>query len=93
MTKRTKKKSRKTPAKVNKVKRSLADFQRDKTMSARRKTCPVCQLPESVRDELRAARTQKIPRLVMLEWLTEELGYNISNAALDTHGNGKHDLR
>lgn len=74
-------------------KRSLADYQRDKTMAERRSTCLVCQLPDSVRGELRTARSAKIPRLVMLEWLNEELGYEITNSQLDVHGNGKHDLR
>lgn len=69
--------------------RSLLQFMRDK----RKLTCKICQLPQSVRDELAAARAKKVPRALQLEWLQAEVGLSISGEELEVHKQGRHDDR
>lgn len=74
-----------------KEKVGLLDYARTKRIAELRASCPICALPVDVRQQLPVARTRKIPRATVLAWLTE-LGYKVSNAELDTHGQGKHDV-
>lgn len=64
----------------------LADFMKAK----RRAACKVCQLPADVLDQLVAARTAKIRRPDMLEWLRTEVGVDVTDAELTGHYSGRH---
>lgn len=77
-------------AKADKV--SLVDYARSKRIADLRSSCPLCALPDALREQLRQARPKKIPRAVVLAWLTGEIGVKVTNADLDTHGQGKHDV-
>jgi len=76
---------------MSKAKVSLVDFARTKRRADLRASCPVCQLPDAVREDMRQARPQKIPRATVLAWL-KEMGHDVASTALDTHNQGKHDI-
>ena len=67
--------------------RSLYDYMHAK----RRADCPVCQLPDDVREQLRGAKKRKIPRADQVEWLNVEVGSSVTSANLDAHYSGRHD--
>ena len=77
-------------AKTEKV--SLVDYARKKRAAELRASCPICALPDAVREQLRQARPKKIPRAVVLAWLTGEMGIKVTSPQLDTHNQGKHDV-
>lgn len=64
----------------------LADFMRAKKRAA----CKVCRLPADVLDQLLAARTAKIRRPDMLEWLRTEVGADITDVELTAHYSARH---
>lgn len=66
---------------------SLVDFVKAKKRAA----CPVCQLPEEVRAQLKEARSKKITRSVQLEWLRDEVGVEIDDLDLNSHIAGRHE--
>jgi len=66
---------------------SLVEYARKK----RAADCPVCQLPEGIRQQMRMASDKKIKRTVVLEWLTQEQGLAITDSDLTVHYSGKHD--
>ncbi len=70
-------------------KRSLVEFMRDK----RKKDCPVCRIPEELRQEMVAARTKKITRVDILAWLKEDHGIDVTPGQMDTHNSAKHDQK
>jgi hypothetical protein len=74
-------------------KRSLVDYERDRTREKRREGCVLCKLPDDVKEQLRSASRKKIPREVVLEWLNKELGFEISINAFQRHAQGRHDYR
>lgn len=57
----------------------------------RRADCAVCQLPEPLRRQMLSASEKKIKRAVVLSWLKEEHGIEISNEALTSHHSAHHD--
>jgi len=67
--------------------RSLADFVRQK----RRESCPVCKLPQEVRDQLATASDKGHKRRDVLEWLKVDAGVPITDTELTAHRNGRHD--
>ena len=64
----------------------LADFMRAKKRAA----CKVCQLPADVLEQLAAARSAKIRRPDMLDWLRTEVGSDITDAELTAHYSARH---
>lgn len=90
---RKKKATRNKPAST--TKRSLADYRREAHLEEVRAKCPVCKLPHDVREQLATARSGGgyVPRSTMLAWLNKELGYRITEEALDAHTRGRHDSR
>lgn len=66
--------------------RPLADFMKAK----RRAACKVCALPSEVLDQLIAARSAKIRRADMLEWLRTEVGAEITDAEMTAHYSARH---
>lgn len=68
---------------------SLIEFMKEK----RRKACPVCAIPEDIREEMGVARSRKIKRPDVVEWLNNVMGFKITNADLDGHYSGKHDVK
>ena len=67
--------------------RSLTQYVRDK----KRAVCPVCRLAPTIRSEMDGARTKKIRRAEILEWLAAEYGIKLTPAALDAHYSGRHE--
>lgn len=67
--------------------RTLAQFAKDK----RKKDCPVCQLSDDVRDQIREASQLRIRRPDVVEWLAEDHGASVTVADLETHTNGRHE--
>jgi len=66
---------------------SLVDFMRKE----RKESCPVCALPQAVREQLQAAPDKKIKLEKRLKWLVC-LGYTkIQQQELTTHLNQRHD--
>lgn len=72
-----------------KAPRALLTFVQDK----RREKCPVCALPEEVRQQIREARDKKVDRRTIREWLKSEYGREIPETNYTTHSNGHHDDR
>jgi hypothetical protein len=66
---------------------SLTDF----VKAERRKECPVCQLPEEAREQMRVAQNKSIRRATVIAWLAQAYGVTITDEALNTHYSGKHD--
>lgn len=71
-----------------KTPRSLQAWARDK----KRAGCPVCSLPADIREQLAAARKQRISRTEQLEWLAAEHGIQLSAAQFDTHNSARHEI-
>ena len=69
--------------------RTLTDYIKDQ----RRAACAVCRLPDELRQQMAEGRARKIPRKVMLEWLTKEHDVTIADREMDEHGAGNHDRR
>lgn len=67
--------------------RSLVQYVLDK----KRADCPVCALPAEVCTEIAGARSRKIQRGTILEWLTTECGIRITGADFDRHYSARHD--
>lgn len=65
----------------------LVDYMKEK----KREACPVCKLPEFVREQLALAKEKKITRRDQLEWLDKVVHADISNRDLDAHYSGRHD--
>lgn len=66
--------------------KSLIEF----VQAKRRAACRVCQLPPDVLEEIKVAKTKKITRATVLEWLSKERGIKIASADLDVHYSGRH---
>jgi len=56
----------------------------------RRAECPVCQLPDELRDQFKVAARRKVPTAVVLEWLKVEHGVTISEEEYLRHGKSRH---
>lgn len=69
--------------------RSLTEF----LLAKRREACAVCALPDDIRDQIASAREKRIERRVIREWLDEDCGIKVPDAAFTTHSNGHHDDR
>lgn len=67
--------------------RSLIEFARD----VRRSKCVVCKIPESIRREMVAAREKKIGQDVVIAWLKEDHGAEITREEMRSHHAGHHD--
>lgn len=67
--------------------RSLTQFVQDK----KRADCPVCALNPDIRAEIQSARTKKIKRETVLEWLRAECGIAINSADFDRHHSARHE--
>jgi hypothetical protein len=65
----------------------LIQFVRDK----KRVGCPVCSLSDTIRSEIESARTRKIGRPEVIEWLKAEYKVTISRAQFDAHHSGRHE--
>lgn len=65
---------------------SLADYARRQKL----KDCPVCQLPEDIRAQLRKGASAKIRRPTQLEWL-QSLGHPVTDTQLTAHYSARHD--
>lgn len=76
-------------AKAAPERQSLVEFMKEK----RRKACPVCSIPDEVREEMSVARNRKIKRPDVVEWLNTVAGFKVTNADLDAHYSGKHDVK
>ena len=72
---------------VNREVVTLVDFQREK----RKESCPVCQLPDDVREQIRTASSKKIKRSMVIEWLREAVGVTLTDRELTAHANARHD--
>lgn len=69
---------------------ALVDFARQGRLAEARARCPVCRLPDPIKDELRDAVRRGMERRWQTAWLKAQ-GYEITNAELTTHRNGGHD--
>lgn len=67
--------------------KSLVEFMQAK----RRAQCRVCQFPPDILEEIKVAKTRKITRAIVLEWLYRERGIKIASADLDAHYSGRHE--
>jgi hypothetical protein len=67
--------------------RSLADFLLEK----RRAGCPVCALPDTVKEQLREAGKRGIRRAEQVEWLESEFGLKLNSALFNAHHSGRHE--
>lgn len=67
--------------------RSLADFMLEK----RREGCPICALPDDVKEQLRKARKASIRRAEQIEWLESEFGLKLSSDLFNAHHSGRHE--
>ena len=66
---------------------SLVDF----ILAKKRAACPVCQLPVTVRGQLREASSKKIQTTDQMEWLATEHGVKISRDLFVAHRNARHE--
>lgn len=67
--------------------RSLTDYVKAK----RRAACAVCSLPDGIREEIRAARSRKINRDTIMDWLKEEHDITLTHDQFNSHQSGHHD--
>lgn len=67
--------------------RSLSDFVKAK----KRADCPVCALPDDIREQLVEAGRKKIGRRDQVEWLNQEVGVDVTYDDLTSHCNARHD--
>lgn len=67
--------------------RPLAEYVKAK----KRENCKVCALGAPTLLQLKEARSKKIGRPVMVEWLKDEFNLTITHSDLDSHYNGRHD--
>ena len=66
---------------------SLVEYARKQ----RQADCPVCRLPQEAREQMLTASDKKIRRSVVLMWLKEVHGVDLTDAELTSHYSGKHD--
>lgn len=66
--------------------RSLVEFVKAK----KRADCPVCALPDAIREQIVGASDKKIKRPEIVAWLNEECGYSIQAGDLEKHVNARH---
>lgn len=59
----------------------------------RREACPVCQLPDEVREQMRSSRDKKITQQMIKEWLMTDYKKDIKLESLASHNAGHHDDR
>lgn len=57
----------------------------------RRESCPVCALPDGLRQQMATASDRKIKRAVVVAWLRDEHGASVSEDDINTHVNARHD--
>jgi hypothetical protein len=57
----------------------------------KRKACPVCALPDVVRQQLAAASDKGIKIALQVEWLRSEHQAKVTPSDLTTHRAGRHD--
>jgi hypothetical protein len=72
-----------------KAAKSLLDFAREKRLNDLRASCSVCQLPENVRAQMRAAKN--VSRVTTVDWLATEYGVTIRDSDLQSHVAAHHD--
>jgi len=70
---------------------SLVEFARQQRLDEARAACPVCRLPQGVREELRREAERGMKRKYQLMWLSRFHHADITDAELTTHRNGRHD--
>lgn len=68
---------------------SLVEYVRER----RRAECPVCRLPDAIRQQMAGASDKKIKRTVVLSWLKDEHKIDVTDSDLTTHYSAKHDER
>jgi hypothetical protein len=80
---------RKKPRRVNppQAASSLVDF----VQAQRREGCPICALPEGVREQLAEAPEKKIKLADRVKWLREVCGADVTVADVSRHLNARHD--
>lgn len=66
---------------------SLVDYARKQ----RQADCPVCRLPDAIKQQMLVASDKKIKRTVVMSWLKEVHSLEITDAMLTTHYSGKHE--
>ena len=66
---------------------SLVDYVREK----RRESCPVCALPDALRQQMALAGDRKIKRSVVVAWLNDEHRAAVTEDDINSHVNGRHD--
>jgi hypothetical protein len=77
----------KTPAHSSRPARSLTQFVRDQ----RKNGCKVCALGAEVIQQIKTASRNKIPQQIVLDWLREEHGADVTAADLRAHSNQRHN--
>ena len=66
---------------------SLMEYVREK----RKESCPVCALPDAVREQMASASDRKIKRSVVVAWLRDEHKAEVSEDDINSHVNARHD--
>lgn len=56
----------------------------------KRAGCSVCQLPEAITEQLKAARKKEISRDTQVAWL-QQCGFAVAKSDLEKHVNSRHD--
>lgn len=69
---------------------SLLEFAHARRMAERRKACPVCRLPDQVKDDLRRGR-KSVDRETQILWLKVEHRIEITDLDFTGHYAGHHE--
>jgi hypothetical protein len=71
---------------------SLTDFARTKKVNEMKANCVVCQLPAEIRQQISLARSRKVERSIIVEWLHGQ-DFKVDEFDFTAHANGQHDQR
>ena len=78
---------------TDKQARSLLEFAHAERQAERRQKCPICRLPDPIKEGLRTAREKGIERRLVMKWLRDEMKAEISELDLQGHYAGHHEER
>lgn len=79
--------TKKAPPKTTPAGRSLVDY----VLGKKRAECKVCALPGELREQLVVARSRKIRRAEVIEWLRDDHRIILTPRDLDVHYSARHE--
>ncbi|GAC1585230.1 MAG: hypothetical protein NVS3B24_24300 [Candidatus Dormibacteria bacterium] len=70
---------------------SLTDYAADHPSVGRK--CSICELPTDERQQINAARADRVAVRIIADWLNKERGFKVSQDMLYTHWSRNHEER